>query len=189
MKELIYNNRKIIYKIQQSRGRNVRITVRPDGCVALFIPARISIKRATQFLEQKAGWIVSSLERFKKNPPVPAMQPMSRKDFEKHKEKAALLARERVCYFNAQYGFQFKNISIKNQKTRWGSCSSKRNLNFNARIAFLPAHLADYIIVHELCHLKELNHSPAFWQLVARVVPDHRARRKELRNAAGARLA
>lgn len=106
----------------------------------------------------------------------------SRKHYLKHKEEAFNLISARIDYYNNIFGFDFNRISIRNQKTRWGSCSSKKNLNFNYRILFLPQRIADYIIIHELFHLKEMNHSRRFWNLVAGVVPDYMSIRKELRN-------
>ena len=88
---------------------------------------------------------------------------------------------ERVEYFNKIYNFSFNKILIKNQKTRWGSCSNKGNLNFNYKILFLPEALRDYIIVHELCHLKEFNHSKNFWKLISRAIPDYSEIKNELR--------
>jgi hypothetical protein len=88
---------------------------------------------------------------------------------------------ERLAVFNTHYNFAYKRVFIKNQKSCWGSCSLQRNLNFNYKLAFLPSHLADYVIVHELCHLAELNHSPRFWSLVARTCPEYKQRRKELK--------
>jgi predicted metal-dependent hydrolase len=98
-----------------------------------------------------------------------------------HKEAARVLAKERLAFWNAHYGFRIGKVAIRNQRSRWGSCSKKGNLNFNYRIAFLPAHLSDYIIVHELCHLREFNHSMRFWDLVAKAVPDWKTCRAELR--------
>lgn len=106
----------------------------------------------------------------------------NKKYFLKHKEEALRFISSKIDYYNNIYGFDFNRISIRNQKTRWGSCSSKKNLNFNYRILFLPERMADYIIVHELFHLKEMNHSRKFWNLVAEVVPDYLDIRKELRN-------
>jgi predicted metal-dependent hydrolase len=97
-----------------------------------------------------------------------------------HKEKARRLVNSRLRHFNQYYNFEYKRVSIKNQKTKWGSCSNKANLNFNYRIMFLPEELIDYIVVHELCHLKELNHSKRFWALVAQTMPDYKKHKKHL---------
>ena len=72
------------------------------------------------------------------------------------------------------HGFKYEKVRIKNQKTRWGSCSSKRNLNFNMRLMMAPDEAIDYVIIHELCHLRELNHTPAFWRLVEACCPNFR---------------
>src|SRR3954464_6248053 len=98
----------------------------------------------------------------------------------RHKEEGRALVRARLEYFNTEYGYKWNRIAIKDHKSRWGSCSKKRNLNFNYRIALIPAHLADYIVVHELCHLGELNHGPKFWVLVERAMPDWKKRRDAL---------
>lgn len=92
---------------------------------------------------------------------------------------------QKVEAYSAVYGFRASRISIRNPKTRWGSCSEKGNLNFSYKLLFLPDVLADYIVVHELCHLAELNHSAKFWQLVAKTLPDYKERRKALRNKKG----
>jgi predicted metal-dependent hydrolase len=97
-----------------------------------------------------------------------------------HKEVARAFVHERLAYYNAVYNFEFNRVAIRNQKTCWGSCSEKGNLNFNYKLLFLPRHLADYVVVHELCHLAELNHSPAFWELVARACPEYKKHRREL---------
>lgn len=88
---------------------------------------------------------------------------------------------EKVEYFNQYYNFEYKRIFIKNQQTRWGSCSSKGNLNFNYRIVILPEELQDYLIVHELCHLKEMNHGPNFWKLVEEQIPNYKVLNNQLR--------
>jgi predicted metal-dependent hydrolase len=105
----------------------------------------------------------------------------SRVRYLKHKEQARLLVHEQLIELNRHYGFTYGQVSIRDQKTRWGSCSSKKNLNFNYKIVFLPPHLVDYIIVHELCHLEEFNHGKQFWDLVARTIPHHESCRNELR--------
>jgi predicted metal-dependent hydrolase len=106
----------------------------------------------------------------------------NRKSFLKYKENARRLVKERIEVFNKIYGFKFPNrIAIRNTKSRWGSCSKKGNLNFNYRIVFLSPPLADYLVVHEMCHLGEFNHSYKFWDLVALALPDYKKLRKELR--------
>ncbi len=105
----------------------------------------------------------------------------TKEELAKYREAARELALRRLEYFNQFYGFKWNRIFIKAQVSRWGSCSAKGNINFNYKIALLPLKLSDYIIVHELCHLGEFNHSEKFWDLVARTVPDWKKCRAELR--------
>ncbi len=106
----------------------------------------------------------------------------TKRHFDKYKKEARVLVMDRLTFFNAHYNFVYKKVFIKNQKTRWGSCSQRGNLNFNYKIALLPVNLADYLIVHELCHLKEFNHGRQFWSLVGEKIPDYKKLRKELRS-------
>ncbi len=103
------------------------------------------------------------------------------KHYVTHKEEARSLVLARLVYFNRYYNLSWNRVAIRNQRRCWGSCSSKKNLNFNYKVLFLPAHLRDYIIVHELCHLAELNHGQQFWNLVAEVIPDYQLHMNELR--------
>lgn len=103
------------------------------------------------------------------------------KHYVAHKEAARVFVHERLKIVNQIYGFAYNRVAIRDQKSRWGSCSTKGNLNFNYRIQFLPLHLADYIIAHELCHLKEFNHGKGFWDLVTRAAPEHEKCCAELR--------
>lgn len=99
----------------------------------------------------------------------------------KYSDVARTLAHSRLEHFNQFYNFEYGTVRIKAQTTRWGSCSSKGNLNFNYKIALLPQHLSDYIVVHELCHLGEFNHSQDFWNLVEKTVPNYLELRAELK--------
>ena len=105
------------------------------------------------------------------------------KHYLKHKELARDFVHDRIEYWNEFYQFDYGRIAIRNQKTCWGSCSSLGNLNFNYKMMFLPEHLADYVIVHELCHLQEFNHSQAFWDLVGEALPNYKSLREELHEA------
>ena len=115
----------------------------------------------------------------------PIFQTRSRKLYLANREVARILVRERVKHFSAHYesrhGVIHGRIAIRNQKSRWGSCSKKGNLNFNYKLVFLPPELRDYVIVHELCHIKEFNHGHAFWALVGETMPEWKALRKRLR--------
>lgn len=99
----------------------------------------------------------------------------------KKREHARRFVENRLSFFNKFYNFEINRVAIKNTSTRWGSCSSKRNLNYNYKIIYLRPELADYLIVHELCHLKEMNHSKRFWALVAQKIPDYKKINQELR--------
>jgi predicted metal-dependent hydrolase len=110
----------------------------------------------------------------------------SRRLYCTHRENARILLTGRVKYFMSyyekRYGMVNGKIAIRNQKSRWGSCSKKGNLNFNYKLIFLPPEIRDYVIVHEICHIKEFNHSRNFWGLVGETVPGYRQLRKRLKN-------
>jgi len=129
-------------------------------------------------MQQKVDWILKKLTGMKSVDPRLATQ--SRRTYLANKERARQFIEQRLDLVNQKYGFQYNRISVRNQKTRWGSCSKDGNLNFNYKIIFLPQRVADYIIVHELCHLKEMNHSKRFWGLVAESFPDYKKLKKEL---------
>ncbi|MCX6717401.1 MAG: M48 family metallopeptidase [Candidatus Taylorbacteria bacterium] len=104
-------------------------------------------------------------------------------EYLKYKDQAKIFVINKVTELNKNYGYKINRITIRNQKTRWGSCSKKGNMNFNYKIVLLPDKLAEYIIVHEICHLGEFNHSANFWNLVAQTVPDYKEKREELHKA------
>jgi len=99
----------------------------------------------------------------------------------RYRHRAKRLVLVRLAHFNRLYGFQWERISIRDQRSRWGSCSNRGTLSFNWRIATMPPEVADYVIVHELCHLGAFDHSASFWHLVRRALPDFHARRAALR--------
>lgn len=101
-------------------------------------------------------------------------------EYARHREEAKKYIEQRLQELNTEYGFVYKRVTVKNQKTRWGSCSHKGNLNIHYKVALLPKELGDYVLTHELCHLVELNHSKKFWALVARTVPNYAQLRARL---------
>lgn len=174
---------KIEYECRESsRARSPRITVHPDGRVVVTKPIRISQKHIDDLLARSETWIHRQQARFAKLParlPLPKLRRNTRA-YKVAREEARALVQLRLAHFNKVYGFQIGTISIRDQKTRWGSCSAKGNLSFNYRIVFLPQELADYLIVHELSHIQEHNHSTGFWDTVAHTIPNHRQLRKRL---------
>ncbi len=105
-----------------------------------------------------------------------------RREYLKYKEQARALVHAKLEHWNTHYNLSYNKVFIKNQKTKWGSCSTKRNLNFSYRIVLLPEDLQDYLVVHELCHLQEMNHGEHFWNLVAETIPDPHAMNRKLRH-------
>jgi predicted metal-dependent hydrolase len=191
-KEITIENHKVSYTLRKSkRARGLRLTVYGDGTIVVTTPVSFQESAVERFIKERSKWLFSKIDFFKKfKSPLQgsvlgggARRRSSRRDYLKYKDAAYELAVARAAYFNDKtYGLSFNRISIKNQKSRWGSCSKKGNLNFNYRIALLPPELADYIIVHELCHLKEFNHSPKFWKLVEMEVSNYRALRNQLKS-------
>ena len=174
--------KKIFYKLKRSnRAKRMRLAVYCDGAVVVTSPFGIEQSIIEKFISDKKQWVLEKM-RFFKSVDSKAICTFSHRDYIENKEKAFALVNERVRFYNNEYGFSFNKIFIKNQKTRWGSCSCKQNLNLNYKIVFLPQKHQDYIIVHEMCHLKEFNHSRKFWTLVEKTLPNYLDIKKGLRN-------
>ena len=181
LKTITLATRNIEYTVKvSSKARYLRLAVYPGGSVVVTVPRRLSLLTVEQFIVRKSKWVLDKID-YLAAAPKPVKIKSSRIDFIKHRPLARKIARDKMGYFNQFYGYRWKNISIKNQRTRWGSCSKQGNINFNYKIALLPEQLVNYIVVHELCHLAELNHSKKFWQLVARTIPDHAQVKKDLK--------
>ncbi|MCU0653588.1 MAG: M48 family metallopeptidase [Candidatus Pacebacteria bacterium] len=179
-KEIILNGQKIAYcLITNPRARNLRITIKPGGVVFATKPRFLADRDVEKFLRDKSGWVLKKISQLKNRRQIGAG---TRADYERNAETARKVILEKLSKFRTVYAVDFGRVAIRDTKTRWGSCSRKGNLNFNYRVAFLPERLADYVVVHEMCHLRELNHSARFWDLVAVAVPDYRAARRELKN-------
>lgn len=171
-RELLIKNQNIRVDIRKSRrAKRMRIAVYCDGSVVAVHPENVSYLKILSIIENKIEWIKAKVAFFNGRQDI-AIFKGNKREYLKNKSEALALAQNRVKYFNQFYKFHYNNIYIKNQKTRWGSCSMKKNLNFNYKIIFLPKELQDYLIVHELCHLKEFNHSKKFWDLVRIKIPN-----------------
>jgi predicted metal-dependent hydrolase len=180
-KKIILNNQEIKYNLKKSqRAKRLRLAICCDASITVTQPFFLNEKEIEKFLHQKASWLLDKISSFNKSK-IKILPKDSYNEFVSKKKDAYLLIKERIEYFNKIYNFKFNKISVKRQISRWGSCSRRGNINFNYKILFLPQALADYIIVHELCHLKEFNHSRKFWDLVSLALPNYLNIRRELR--------
>jgi predicted metal-dependent hydrolase len=165
------------------KGRRsvMRLRIRTDGIVVASAPARISDAELTKFVQAHQEWIEKKKESIaRKKSQIVQIGTGTKAEYGSLKDMAYAVAQEHVARIRAHHSFSPKKITIRNQKTRWGSCSSNGALAFNYRIALLPYELAEYLVVHELCHLREMNHSHQFWSHVEAIVPDWKRRRRLL---------
>jgi len=163
---------------KHKRAKYLKVWVDQRGNVKATIPYFIPYWTGKLFIKERESWIIRQLESIK-DQIQPQEVPLKQK-----KEKfaqARQFVTEKVKLFASIYNVKYSRISIKDQKTVWGSCSQKGNLNFSWRIIQLPERVADYLIVHELCHLREMNHSKRFWKLVEQTIPEYKIHRKWLK--------
>ena len=165
------------YQIIKSDRKTIAIQIKPDGQVVVRCPKRMRVEEAKRFVESKADWIEKHLA---KRPPQNVAK-YTPKEVEQLREQARKLVTERVRYYAPIIGVTYGQIAIRTQHTRWGSCSSKGNLNFNCLLTLVPLEVLDYVVVHELCHRIELNHSETFWREVEKVLPNYKAQRSWLK--------
>ena len=172
----------ISYRLIRSSRKTLAIQITPSGEVIVRCPNRMAKREAEAFLESKRSWIEEHLEKVAARPKEPAL---SAQELQELSRRAAEDISERVARFAPQVGVSYGRITIRSQRTRWGSCSAKGNLNFNCLLMLCPEEVRDYVVVHELCHRIEMNHSPKFWAQVERVCPDYRVHRKWLKDHGG----
>jgi len=181
LKQIQIENNQINYTHRKSnRATRMRLAVYGDGRVVLTTPTWQVENVVERFIAEKAGWVLEKLAVFRDRGFVPK-RVNTRAEYLKYKDAAKSLVIDRVKYFSTLHGFAYNRVSIKNQRTCWGSCSRKGNLNFNYKLLFLSPQAQDYIILHELCHLKEFNHSKNFWNLVESYIPNYRELKREIR--------
>lgn len=168
----------------RSNRKTVAIQVNSDRSVTVRAPRSASEKDIEEILKKKKAWISKHIEKIKETKERFEAEPTEKLTREKVialAEEALKVIPERVEYFAKVIGVTYGKITIRNQKTRWGSCSSKGNLNFNCLLMLAPPEVLDYVVVHELCHRKQMNHSKAFWLEVEKVLPNYKEVRKWLK--------
>ena len=168
----------------RSNRKTVAFQVNSDLSVTVRAPRSASEKDIEEILKKKEAWISKHIEKIKKTKErleAESPEKLTREKVIALAEEALKVIPERVEYFAKVIGVTYGKITIRNQKTRWGSCSSKGNLNFNCLLMLAPSEVLDYVVVHELCHRKQMNHSKAFWLEVEKVLPNYKEVRKWLK--------
>lgn len=180
--QITIGDKKIYYIFKRlHRTKSLRITINRQSKITVTAPFFVSCRQAENFLIQNSVWVLEKIKH-QENLTAKSIFPSSHKDFLLNKSKALRLVRDKITKLNAIYNFKHAKVAIKNMNSRWGSCSKQGNLNFNYKMVYLSNELVEYIVAHELCHLKEMNHRINFWKLVATTIPHWKILRKQLKN-------
>ena len=173
---------KMEYRLVRSRRKTLSLEIKPEGLVARA-PLRMPKREIDAFILSHADWIRKHEQKLEKQQKTAQAQGLlTEEEIRRLKREAKRVIPERVAYYAPKIGVSYGRISIRSQKTKWGSCSAEGNLNFNYLLMLAPPEVLDSVVVHELCHRKEMNHSARFWALVASVLPDYKASRKWLKD-------
>ncbi len=173
----------VSYRVIRSDRKTVSLEITREGDVVVRAPRRMTKEQIERFVKDKSAWLEKHLS---KRVAQPAQKPFTVEEVKMFTERAQALIPPRVAYYAQKIGVTYSRITVRHQHTRWGSCSSKGNLNFNCLLVLTPPEVMDYVIVHELCHRNELNHSVRFWAEVARVMPSYKQQEKWLKENGGA---
>lgn len=171
-------------KLVRSSRKSISIEITKDCIVVVRVPYRTGNREIVSILEEKRSWIEKNYEKMLQKCKD---REQAREKYDLTDDKIRELAQEavehiptRVAYYASQIGVTYGRITIRNQKTRWGSCSSKGNLNFNCLLMLAPPEVLDYVVVHELCHRKQMNHSKKFWAEVEKILPQYKEQERWL---------
>ena len=172
------------YELIRSNRKTIALQIKGDGHIIVRAPLRMAERDIQRFITSKAAWIEKHLAIIQQRQ-QPSEAAFTVEQLHLLAEAAKADLPRRIAHFAALVGVSYGRITIRAQKSRWGSCSGKGNLNFNCLLMLCPEDVRDYVVVHELCHRKELNHSPRFWAEVEKVLPGYRAQRKWLKDNGG----
>lgn len=175
-------------KILRSNRKSIAIEIRTDG-ILVRAPKYMKKSEIDMFLTEKESWIKKHvMEMEKRKAAMQKIEPFTMEQMQELADRAVKIIPERVKYYAPYVGVDYGRITIRNQRTRWGSCSSKGNLNFNCLLVLFPEEILDSVVVHELCHRKHMNHSKQFYDEVNRVFPDYKRCNQWLKEHGGTYL-
>ncbi len=178
------------YQVIRSQRKSIGLQINKDGSLVVRAPYRATRREINQVVEQHRDWIERARQKMQLRQEEAALHPhMTQEELNALAQQAGPVLQQKAIRYAAQIGVTFGRITIRCQKTRWGSCSSKGNLNFNCLLMLAPEEVQDYVIVHELCHRIHMDHSPAFWAQVEHVLPDYRSSRAWLKEHGGELMA
>lgn len=161
-------------KVRRSKRKSAAIKITADMQIVVFVPLYVSDNEIEKMVISKSKWIDEHMLKVQST--IDERSKLEKITFEQIKEladQAVEYIPKRVKYYAEKENFVYNKITIKNLVSRWGSCSTKGNLNFNCLLMLTPDYVIDYIVVHELCHLREMNHSEKFWAEVEKIMPDY----------------
>lgn len=173
IQEQYYDAQSYDIEIVRSRRRSKAIEIKPGGRIIVRVPLLTTEASARRFVEQHSGWIEKHLAKIQAAERI-RVDRLTDEELDELVKKAKEIIPERVAYYAPLIGVDYGRITIRNQRTRWGSCSAKGNLNFNCLLMLTPPEVIDSVVVHELCHRLEMNHSRAFYAQVLRVFPEYK---------------
>ncbi|MEL7654795.1 MAG: SprT family zinc-dependent metalloprotease [Bacillota bacterium] len=169
------------YEIIRTRRKTLALYVRQDGRIEVRAPLKASKDYIDGFVIKKQDWIKSTQDKLFARYSAKKVIQLTRQEEARYKKQAKALFQQKCQSFAEQMGLSHKSVKVNGAKTRWGSCNRKGDINFTYRLIFAPEELIDYVVVHELAHTKEMNHSADFWTIVEQTMPDYKVRRKKLR--------
>ena len=167
------------YHLIRSDRKTLALQLTPQGELIVRAPRRMKKAEIDAFVLSKADWVEKHRAKLSQRPELPRFTP---EELNVLADRALEVIPERVSFFAQKLGVTYGGITIRSQRSRWGSCSSAGNLNFNCLLMLTPPEVVDYVVVHELCHRKEMNHSPAFWTEVEKILPDYKTQKKWLKD-------
>ncbi|MBR4744840.1 MAG: M48 family metallopeptidase [Oscillospiraceae bacterium] len=178
------------YEVKRSSRKTLNLSIRQDGSLLVRAPHWLPESEIRRFLLEKQEWVRKNVLKVRKAAEAAdAAELFSAEEMKEMARRAAEVIPEKVAFYSRKIGVTYGRITIRCQKTRWGSCSSKGNLNFNCLLMKVPPEVLDSVVVHELCHRKEMSHSARFYTEVLRVFPEYRRWERWLKENGGALMA